>query len=393
MSLFAIQYPSHIITCHFISFLITSHHITSHHVIHSPSFLTIPYYTGRWLVAALQTVQRSIVNAFPIENDENRSHENQKKQIKNSNLIETNIIRCDEVPYRVEADANLKNRKVVTQYDYSCVISENDFKRVSGNGLLLENNEISKTKSNVKNNKNNNNNKNNRSDDFDDRIKVKGDGSDNLKYENNDIKVTKKENNIISLSNIKNKLSIIKNTVLQQMSSQKTKIKTRFVWFDYHKKCKNGNIASLKEIFPTVKDAIFGVGGFYSFRNLESPSSMPSKNKKKNKNNENDENNKKLSVNNNNEKSDFVIMNVQKNIVRTNCIDCLDRTNVVQTTIGRWALNNQLRELGAEMGEVEKEGVWDTMSLPDEVRTLQSHYMLSYITSPLRNSHENSSSF
>ena len=295
-------------------------------------------------------------------------------------MIENNIIRCDEVPYRVEADANLKNRKVVTQYDYSCIISENDFKRVAGNGLLLENNEISKTKTNVKNNKNDNNDKNDRNkqddnDDFDDRIKVESVGSDNLKYGSNDIKVTKKGNNIISLSNIKNKLSIIKNTVLQQMSSQKTKIKTRFVWFDYHKKCKNGNIASLKEIFPTVKDAIFGVDGFFSFRNLESPGSTSQKNIKNNKNNKidrsskNDEENQNLTVKNNNNKSDFVIMNVQKNIVRTNCIDCLDRTNVVQTTIGRWALNNQLRVLGAVMGEVEKEGVWDTMSLPDEVRT------------------------
>ena len=321
-------------------------------------------------------MQRSIVNAFPSENDENRLLEYQRKQIKNANLIENNIIRCDEVPYRIEADSNLKNRKVVTQYDYSCVISENDFKRVSGNGLLLENNEIRKTKTKVKNNENLNNDNDNLniqddSDNFDDRIRIKSDRSDNLKYESNDIKVTKKENNIISLSNIKNKLSIIKNTVLHQMSSQKLKIKTRFVWFDYHKKCKNGSIGSLKEIFPTVKDAIFGVGGFYSFRNLESPSSMPLKNAK-NKNNKSikrDGNNQSLTVSNNN-KSDFVILNVQKNIVRTNCIDCLDRTNVVQTTIGRWALNNQLRVLGAVMGEVEKEGMWDTMSLPDEVRTL-----------------------
>lgn len=37
---------------------------------------------------------------------------------------------------------------------------------------------------------------------------------------------------------------------------------------------------------------------------------------------------------------------VQTSVVRTNCMDCLDRTNVVQSTIGRWVLNRQLRKIG-----------------------------------------------
>ena len=275
------------------------------------------------------------------------------------------------MPYRVEADINLKNRKTVTQYDYSCVLSENDIRRVSGNSLVLENSEAKKDVSNrSKGNNDNNNdyNNDNKGHKNENRIKMKSSKSENSNYDTNNLKVAKKidTNNIISLSNIKNKLSIIKNTVLQQISSSKIKIKTRFVWFDYHKKCKNGNIASLKEIFPTVKDAILGVGGFYSFQNVKSPKSLSQKDKKNKKKNENENNTNLIS---NNKKSDFLITNVQKNIVRTNCIDCLDRTNVVQTTIGRWALNHQLRMLGAVMGEVEKEGVWDTMSLPDDVRT------------------------
>ncbi|KAG1452428.1 hypothetical protein G6F46_009737 [Rhizopus delemar] len=36
----------------------------------------------------------------------------------------------------------------------------------------------------------------------------------------------------------------------------------------------------------------------------------------------------------------------QTSVVRTNCMDCLDRTNVVQSTISRWVLNRQLREAG-----------------------------------------------
>ena len=37
---------------------------------------------------------------------------------------------------------------------------------------------------------------------------------------------------------------------------------------------------------------------------------------------------------------------IQTGIVRTNCMDNLDRTNVVQATIAKWILNRQLRELG-----------------------------------------------
>ena len=36
----------------------------------------------------------------------------------------------------------------------------------------------------------------------------------------------------------------------------------------------------------------------------------------------------------------------QKGVFRVNCIDCLDRTNVVQTAIARWVLVNQLTKLG-----------------------------------------------
>lgn len=37
---------------------------------------------------------------------------------------------------------------------------------------------------------------------------------------------------------------------------------------------------------------------------------------------------------------------IQTGVVRTNCMDNLDRTNVAQATIAKWTLNQQLRELG-----------------------------------------------
>ena len=37
---------------------------------------------------------------------------------------------------------------------------------------------------------------------------------------------------------------------------------------------------------------------------------------------------------------------LQKGIVRTNCMDNLDRTNVGQAAIAKWTLNRQLKALG-----------------------------------------------
>lgn len=40
------------------------------------------------------------------------------------------------------------------------------------------------------------------------------------------------------------------------------------------------------------------------------------------------------------------VKKTQTSVIRTNCMDCLDRTNVVQSTIARYVLTQQLRELG-----------------------------------------------
>lgn len=49
----------------------------------------------------------------------------------------------------------------------------------------------------------------------------------------------------------------------------------------------------------------------------------------------------------------------QEGVFRVNCIDCLDRTNVVQTALARWVLENQLTKLGV---------VPPDMNLPQEAR-------------------------
>lgn len=44
-------------------------------------------------------------------------------------------------------------------------------------------------------------------------------------------------------------------------------------------------------------------------------------------------------------KRECIISREQNGVIRTNCIDCLDRTNVVQSVIGRNAMLNQLYEV------------------------------------------------
>ncbi|KAK6347191.1 hypothetical protein TWF696_007266 [Orbilia brochopaga] len=42
----------------------------------------------------------------------------------------------------------------------------------------------------------------------------------------------------------------------------------------------------------------------------------------------------------------LTVKNAQTSVVRTNCMDCLDRTNVVQSMLARWTLSRQLIQLG-----------------------------------------------
>ena len=49
---------------------------------------------------------------------------------------------------------------------------------------------------------------------------------------------------------------------------------------------------------------------------------------------------------------DFETPSVQNGVARTNCIDCLDRTNAAQFVIGKRALGRQLQALGAISGNI-----------------------------------------
>jgi hypothetical protein len=105
-------------------------------------------------------------------------------------------------------------------------------------------------------------------------------------------------------------------------------ITARHYWFDYHHKCRAGQRA-LVELLPLLRGAVSGTEGFFTAtrtKSTEAPgahsndasrSSSPS----------------------------LRVRSVQRHLVRTNCMDCLDRTNVAQSVFARWALLGQLAAL------------------------------------------------
>ena len=118
---------------------------------------------------------------------------------------------------------------------------------------------------------------------------------------------------------------------------------TRYIWFDYHYKCKKGNVNAIRDLFPLLNSALQNA----SYTAFDSAYA---------------------SINSVLEHMD----ESQKFIVRTNCVDCLDRTNVVQAVVGRWALLRQLRSLGylsipKLSGEQDsKEDYLSLMTLPEK---------------------------
>lgn len=79
-----------------------------------------------------------------------------------------------------------------------------------------------------------------------------------------------------------------------------------YVWFDYHHECKGMKVENCSKLMRDIDDQLEDFG-YLEFE--VSQSEHPLK-----------------------------VMSYQKGVVRTNCVDCLDRTNVVQSIIGRTSL-------------------------------------------------------
>ncbi|CAK9139979.1 unnamed protein product [Ilex paraguariensis] len=84
----------------------------------------------------------------------------------------------------------------------------------------------------------------------------------------------------------------------------------RYVSFDFHQCCGNSNFDNIQLLYEQVSEDFEKQGYFLVDTKGE-------------------------------------ILTQQKGIIRSNCIDCLDRTNVTQSYLARKSLNSQLQEIGA----------------------------------------------
>jgi hypothetical protein len=101
------------------------------------------------------------------------------------------------------------------------------------------------------------------------------------------------------------------------------------VWFDYHKKCAKGAVHNLAELREPLAAAI-GASHAHAHAGANTNSDR----------NSNGDNGAYATFT-----ADRTMITAQTKLVRTNCVDCLDRTNVVQTAVARWVLHAQLRRL------------------------------------------------
>lgn len=95
---------------------------------------------------------------------------------------------------------------------------------------------------------------------------------------------------------------------------------TKYIYWDFHAECKGMRFDRIENLVSDLQDMLLADGWFHSV--APAPSSLgsaagPSK-----------------------------VLSVQKGVMRSNCMDCLDRTNVGQAAFAKWALNQQLRQAG-----------------------------------------------
>ena len=106
------------------------------------------------------------------------------------------------------------------------------------------------------------------------------------------------------------------------------------VWYDFHAEVKNGRWDRLGLLLDQVQPSLTSHGYFLAQAPLQDGNgdTKPSK---------------------------WTIQRLQNAVVRTNCMDCLDRTNVVQSIFGRYMLFQQLsNEAGESIAETKNKKLW-----------------------------------
>ncbi|BEI82641.1 hypothetical protein CcaverHIS002_0305090 [Cutaneotrichosporon cavernicola] len=103
-------------------------------------------------------------------------------------------------------------------------------------------------------------------------------------------------------------------------SDHKLAEQTKYIYWDFHAECKGMRFDRIETLVGDLQNNLLADGWYHSVSPAASgvgSSSGPTN-----------------------------VLSVQKGVIRSNCMDCLDRTNVSQAAFAKWALNQQLRQAG-----------------------------------------------
>lgn len=104
--------------------------------------------------------------------------------------------------------------------------------------------------------------------------------------------------------------------VIESGSSKQTFDRVHYVYFDFHSETKGMKLHRAQLLLDRMQEAL--VAQQY-FRAVDMPAGIDGR---------------------------LEVRNLQTSVVRTNCMDCLDRTNVVQSLLARWTLDRIFVDLG-----------------------------------------------
>ena len=104
--------------------------------------------------------------------------------------------------------------------------------------------------------------------------------------------------------------------VVEPMGKDARLDRLHYTYFDFHNETKGLRWYRAQLLLDQLNDALLTQGYFHG---VDMPGYSPSK---------------------------VDIKRLQTSVVRTNCMDCLDRTNVIQSMLGRWTLSRMLQNLG-----------------------------------------------
>ncbi|WVR08761.1 hypothetical protein IAU60_005819 [Kwoniella sp. DSM 27419] len=109
---------------------------------------------------------------------------------------------------------------------------------------------------------------------------------------------------------------------LASSSDQAIAERAHYVYFDFHHECRKLRFDRISLLIDRLAPELESMGWFHSvnpsssqYATVDTP-------------------------------GDVTVLGKQTGVIRSNCMDCLDRTNVAQSALGKWALSKQLQAVG-----------------------------------------------